>query len=195
MRSVKPHQGIWDDPYHILITTILSTRTKDEVTDKVSLRLFCKYPDPKSLANARIQDLVDILRGVGFYRQKASSIKNTARIIHEKYNGIVPSEKYELIELPGVGTKVANIVLTFGYGKDYIAVDTHVHRIFNRIGVVRTKSPEKTEKELELKLPKKYWKVVNSYGVEFGKTICKPIKPRCEICQLRKVCKYYEVHS
>lgn len=195
MDSVSPHQGIWDDPYHILITTILSTRTKDEVTDRISLKLFCKYPDPQSLAYANLQDLTNTIRGVGFYRQKASSIKNTARIIMEKYHGKVPNDKEKLLELPGVGTKVANIVLTFGYGKDYIAVDTHVHRIFNRIGIVKTKSPEKTEKELELKLPRKYWKVVNAYGVEFGKTICKPIKPKCEICQLRKVCNYYEIHS
>jgi len=195
MISVKPHVGLWDDPFHILITTILSTRTRDEITDRASLRLFCKCPDPYSLAKCNINEISQLIKGVGFYREKAKKVKETARMIVEDFNGSVPDNRDDLMRLPGVGPKVANIVLTFGFNKDYIAVDTHVHRIFNRLGVINTKDPEETEKMLMKKIPKVYWKHINSYGVEFGKNICKPIGPKCNECPLKKWCKYYENRS
>jgi len=195
MAVVKPHVGLWDDPFHILITTILSTRTKDEVTDRAALKLFCKCPDPHSLAKCSVKQISSLIEGVGFYREKARNVKETARIIVEEFKGNVPDNREDLMKLPGVGPKVANIVLTFGFNKDYIAVDTHVHRIFNRLGIVNTKNPEETEKILMKKIPRKYWKHINSYAVEFGKNICKPIGPKCQECPLKEWCRFYENSS
>ncbi len=185
---IKPHEIPFNEPWKVLISTVLSQRAKDEMTSLVSENLYSIYPDLKSLANADLEDLQLILKPIGFYREKARRIKEIAKIILEKYNGNVPDDKEELLKLPGVGTKTANIVLSLCFGKDFIAVDTHVHRISNRLGWVNTKTPEETEKELMKILDKKYWKEINSLLVEFGKKICRPVGPKCKECPLNNLC-------
>ncbi|MEM3965606.1 MAG: endonuclease III, partial [Thermoplasmata archaeon] len=150
--------------------------------------LFEKYSDLESLSNADPVDLENLLKPIGFYREKAKRIKEIARLLLEKYDGKVPSERDLLIQLPGVGQKTANIVLSVCFDKKYIAVDTHVHRISNRLGWVNTKRPEDTEKELMKILDKKYWNMINSLFVEFGKKICRPVKPKCKECPVNDLC-------
>jgi len=180
-RSKRPCKG--------LISTILSARAKDTVTLPLSRLVFKKYPDAKALANARQKDVEKIIKPIGFYRNKSKNIISTAKIVHKKYNGRVPRTKSELLELPGVGTKVAGCVLVYAFGEPAIPVDTHVHRVSNRLGWVKTKAPEKTEKILEQIIPKKYWTDVNEVLVIHGQTVCFPITPKCSSCPIRKYCK------
>jgi len=180
-------------PFQILIGTILSARSRDEVTAQISKILFKKYPTAKKLAKAKPAEVMKIIKQIGFYKNKTKNIITTAKIIDEKYKGKVPKEMHELIELPGVGRKVAGCVVVYAFQKDAIPVDTHVHRISNRLGWVKTKTPEKTEKELMKKVPKRYWQVVNDYLVSHGKNICKPITPFCSQCVIKKHCKRVEV--
>ncbi|MGC8561584.1 MAG: endonuclease III domain-containing protein [Thermoplasmata archaeon] len=194
-RMVDPHVAIWDDAFRILITGILSTRTKDEVTDRASLRLFCRFPTVEKLSRANPSVVQDLIKPVGFYKHKARDIVETSKIILRKYGGRVPDKMEELLELPGVGRKVANIVLSEGVGKYGLAVDTHVQRISMRLGLSRSNKPEKTEDILKRKIPKERWNEVNSYFVEFGKQICKPINPICDVCDLRNDCKYWREHE
>ncbi|MCL4447744.1 MAG: endonuclease III [Thermoplasmatales archaeon] len=194
-KMVDPHIAIWDDAFRILITGILSTRTKDEVTDRASLRLFCKFPAIEMLAMASPEIVRDLIKPVGFYKHKSHDIIDTSRMIMMKHNGRVPDTMEELLELPGVGRKVANIVLSEGVGKEGLAVDTHVQRISFRLGLSPSEKPEETEKILKKKFPRKRWNEVNSYFVEFGKQICKPITPSCNRCDLRQVCKYWREHE
>jgi endonuclease-3 len=178
------------NPFQILVAAILSARTKDELSEKISRKIFEKVKKPEDLLKFSEYELAKEIYPVGFYRIKAKNLLNLAKIIIEKYNGKVPEKMEELLELPGVGRKTANIVLSYAFNKPAIAVDTHVHRIFNRWGFVNTKSPEETENELRKKLPKKLWKKVNNLLVNFGKTICKPIKPLCNQCPINQVCPY-----
>lgn len=187
-KNVKPHEIPFREPWKVLISTVLSQRTKDETTAAVSSRLFHIYPDLESLANAPLDEIEKILRPIGFYREKARRIREIARILLKDYKGDVPESKDLLLKLPGVGTKTANIVLSFCFDRDYIAVDTHVHRISNRLGLVKTKTPEQTEVELMKIVDRKYWKKINKLLVEFGKSICTPKKPRCGICPLKDIC-------
>ncbi len=189
--SVEPHKHPFKEPWKVLISTILSQRTKDETTEKISKLLYDRYKTLDELKNANIDELMELIKGIGFYRAKAKNIKEVAKILIEKYNGNVPDNKEDLLLLPGVGSKTANIVLSVCFDKDYIAVDTHVHRIMNRIGIVNTKTPEETEKKLMEIIDKKYWKKINEYFVEFGKKICLPRNPKCEICPVKNYCKYY----
>lgn len=193
MENIKPHVIPFKEPWMVLISTVLSQRTKDETTAKVSKLLFSKYPNLKKIADADILELQEILKPIGFYREKAKKIKEIANILINEYNGKVPEDKDLLMKLPGVGSKTANIVLSNSFGKDYIAVDTHVHRISNRLGWVRTKTPEETEMELMKIIDKKYWKILNSILVEFGKNICKPKGQRCDICPLGQYCPSFKV--
>ena len=181
--------------FQILIGTILSARSRDEMTEKVCERLFRRFPDARRLAAARPRELVPILRVIGFYRQKARFISETARIIVREHGGRVPETLEELMRLPGVGRKVANCVLVYAFGKPAIAVDTHVHRIANRLGWVRTKSPEETERNLAEFLPKRHWLTINELLVAHGKTICRPIGPRCDECPVTNWCKRRGVKS
>ena len=180
-----------DDPFKILIGTILSARTRDEVTTTVIRTLFSRFKNPEDLSRANINDIKKLIQKIGFYNVKASRLKEVSQLIIKKYNGKVPSNLDELLTLPGVGRKTANCVLVYGFKKPAIPVDIHVHRISNRIGIVNTKNPEETENILQNKIEKKYWIRVNETFVTFGQNICLPIKPKCGVCQLTKMCKYY----
>ncbi|MEO2117028.1 MAG: DUF123 domain-containing protein [Methanocaldococcus sp.] len=181
------------DPFKVLISTIISARTKDEVTEEVSKRLFKKIKDVEDLLNIDEEKLADLIYPAGFYKVKAKNLKKLAKILKENYDGKVPDSLEELLKLPGVGRKTANLVITLAFNKDGICVDTHVHRICNRWEIVDTETPEETEFELRKKLPKKYWKVINNLLVVFGREICSP-KPKCGKCfeEIKEKCPYYE---
>jgi len=204
MNSVKPprmtalrelHEAETGGPFSILIGTILSARTKDENTTKVVKILFSKYKDAKSLANARVKDVEKIIKSIGFYHVKSKRVVEVAKIIDSKYKGKVPDNLNELVELPGVGRKTANCVLVYAFEKPAIPVDIHVHRISNRLGLVKTKNPEDTEQELMKKIPKKYWLEINDTFVMYGQNICKPISPMCDVCKIKKSCLYYKTRN
>jgi len=179
-------------PFSILIGTILSARTKDEATTKAVKALFLKYKNPKELANAKIKDIEKIIKSIGFYHVKSKRIIEVAKIIEKKYKGIVPDDLDILVQLPGVGRKTANCVLVYAFEKPAIPVDIHVHRISNRLGLVDTKNPEETEQELMKKIKKKYWIDINDTFVMYGQNICKPVSPMCNVCNIKKICKYYK---
>tara|TARA_B100000809_G_C15059624_1_gene501871 strand:- start:57 stop:707 length:651 start_codon:yes stop_codon:yes gene_type:complete len=179
-------------PFSILIGTILSARTKDEATTKAVKILFSKYKNPKQLANAKVKDVEKIIKSIGFFHVKSKRIIEVAKIINTKYKGKVPADLETLVELPGVGRKTANCVLVYAFEKPAIPVDIHVHRISNRLGLVETKNPEETEQELMKKIKKKYWIEINDTFVMYGQNICKPISPMCNVCKIKKNCKYYK---
>ena len=181
-----------EDPFYVLISTVLSARNRDEMTIKAVQKLFAKYKTPKEIANAPIGKLEPLIRQSGFYKTKARRIKEISRILLEKYKGKVPDDFDKLIALPGVGRKTAGCVLVYAFGKPAIPVDTHVHRISNRLGWVKTKTREETEQELMKIIPKKYWLDVNEVLVIHGQTVCKPIRPWCEKCNITKYCDYYK---
>jgi endonuclease-3 len=181
--------------FSILIGTILSARTKDETTTKAVKDLFSKYKTAKSLSNAKIKDVEKIIRSIGFYHVKSRRIIEVAKIINSHYKGKVPDNLEKLIELPGVGRKTANCVLVYAFDKPAIPVDIHVHRISNRLGLVNTKTPEETEQKLMEKIPKKYWIEINDTFVMYGQNICKPISPMCNVCKIRKDCRYYKTKN
>jgi len=182
-------------PFRILIATILSARTKDENTTKAADKLFKVYGTPKKLANAKVKDVEKMIKSVGFYHVKSKRIINAAKIILTKYNGKVPANMDKLVDIPGVGRKTANCVLVYAFEEPAIPVDTHVHRISNRLGLVETKTPEETEMVLRKKIPKKYWLPINNTFVMYGQNICKPISPMCDVCQIKNSCKYYKTNS
>ena len=176
------------DPFKILISTILSARTRDTNTRAATEKLFAKYNKPQLIAEADLEDLEELIRSTGFYKVKAARIKEVSKIIHEKYEGKVPEEFEELINLPGVGAKTANCVLIYAFNIDTIAVDTHVHRVSNRLRWVYTKKPEKTEEALKNLIPKKEWKRINRIFVKFGQQICLPINPKHNLCPIEDIC-------
>ena len=180
------------DAYKILISTMLSLRTKDSTTRDASMRLFEKAGSPKEMLKLSEEKIAKLIYPVGFYRVKAKNILEVSKIIIEDYNGKVPDEIDELLKLKGVGRKVANLVVTEAFDKDGICVDTHVHRISNRFGYVSTKKPEQTEFALREKLPKEYWRVYNDTLVIYGQNICKPINPMCDKCSVSKYCDYFK---
>jgi len=182
-------------PFSILIGTILSARTKDESTARVSKELFKKYKTAKQLANAKIKDIEKIIKSIGFYHVKARRIIEVSKIIDSQYKGKVPDNLEKLVELPGVGRKTANCVLVYAYEKPAIPVDIHVHRISNRLGLVQTKNPEETEFELMKKIPKKFWLDINDTFVMYGQNICKPISPMCNVCKIKNSCNYYKTKN
>lgn len=180
------------DPFKILIATILSARSRDENTKKVVKMLFSKFRDIEEFSKADLAVMRRLIHSIGFYNVKALRIKQVARILSDKYNGSVPSNLQDLLSLPGVGRKTANCVLVYGFKKPAIPVDVHVHRVSNRLGIVKTKKPEETELKLYDIFDKKYWTQVNDTFVVYGQNICLPIKPRCSFCKLRKDCKFYK---
>jgi endonuclease III len=177
------------DPFRVLVSTVLSSRTKDAVTREASRRLFDKAPTPSKLVKLSPGEIEKLIYPVGFFHTKAKRLPELARILIEKYKGKVPDALEELLELPGVGRKTANLVLTVGFGKPGICVDTHVHRISNRLGYVKTKNPEETEFALREKLPLKWWIVYNDFLVTLGQNICFPRNPDCPGCPLNKLCE------
>jgi len=179
------------DPFKVLIGTILSARTRDETTTKVVNNLFRKFKNAKEMADANIGEIRSIIHSIGFYKIKAERVKEVSQIIVKSFNGEVPDNIQKLLKLPGVGRKTANCVLVYGFNKPAIPVDIHVHRISNRIGLVSTETPEETEMELRRILERKYWTKVNNTFVMYGQNICLPIKPKCKLCKLKRVCKFY----
>ena len=182
-------------PFSILIGTILSARTKDEATAKAVKALFSKYKNPKELAEAKIKDVEKIIKSIGFFHVKSKRIIEVANIIHTKHKDKVPDDLDILVQLPGVGRKTANCVLVYAFEKPAIPVDIHVHRISNRLGLVDTKNPEETEQELMKKIKKKYWIDINDTFVMYGQNICKPISPMCDVCKIKKSCKFYKTKN
>ncbi len=178
-------------PFKVLISTLLSQRTRDENTAKASAKLFSKFPSLQKLSKAKIPEIEKLIKASGFYKVKAKRIKKISGILCKDFKGKVPGRIEELLKLPGVGRKTANCVLVYAFKKEAIPVDTHVHRISNRIGLVKTKTPEKTEKELEKIVPRKYWLELNELFVKYGQRICLPRKPKCETCRVKKFCRYY----
>jgi len=173
------------DPYKVLISTLLSLRTKDEVTAQASYRLFEKADTPEKMVRLSEEAIQKLIFPVGFYKTKAKTIIETSRILIDKYGSRVPDSLDNLLNFKGVGRKTANLVLALGYGQDTICVDTHVHRISNRWGAVSTRTPEETEFSLMEKLPKEYWSEINDLLVAFGQTICRPVGPKCGECRVK----------
>ncbi len=180
------------DPFKILIGTILSHRTRDENTTRAVENLFAKYKDVEGLANAPESDVRERIRPAGFYNVKARNVIRVARQLIDEFGGVVPRRMEDLLRLHSVGRKTANCVLVYGFNEPAIPVDTHVHRISNRLALVETKTPEQTEMELIKRVPKPYWLELNDLFVRFGQTTCKPIGPRCEVCSLTGICEYYK---
>ncbi|MFA5049835.1 MAG: endonuclease III [Candidatus Micrarchaeia archaeon] len=177
------------NPFKMLISTILSSRTRDENTIIATRKLFSRINNAEELSKLDIKTIEKLIYGVGFYKTKAKNIKKTSEILINKFNKNVPSNLDDLLKLKGVGRKTANIVLSRCFGKDALGVDTHVHKISNRIGWVKTKKPEETEKKLIKIVPKKFIRKFNLVLVSYGQTICTPKNPKCEICKIRKFCR------
>ncbi|OHC03120.1 MAG: endonuclease III [Planctomycetes bacterium RIFCSPHIGHO2_12_39_6] len=177
------------DPFKVLISCLLSLRTKDNVTSAASERLFRLADTPDAMLKLETLDIQGAIYPVGFYRTKSARIKEICRALIEEYGRNVPDDIDTLLKLPGVGRKTANLVVTLGYGKPGICVDTHVHRITNRWGYVRTKTPIETEFALRKILPKKYWLIINDVLVTYGQNICTPVLPKCSICKVYWYCK------
>lgn len=176
------------DPYLVLIACILSLRTNDRTTYPATLRMLELGKTPEDFANCDVEKLSNAIYPVGFYANKARQIIELSKVLVEKYNSQVPDEIEELIKFNGVGRKTANLVLSEGFNKPAICVDVHVHRIFNRLGLINTKTPEETEFTLRETLPQKYWIDINSLLVTHGQNVCKPIKPMCQECPISDFC-------
>ncbi len=176
------------DPFKILISCLLSLRTQDKNTEIVSKNLFDVADTPGKILRLPTVKLEKLIFSSGHYRKKTQTLKHVSKVLIEKFNSKVPDTKEELLSIKGVGPKTANIVLSFAFQKPVLPIDTHCHRIPNRLGWVKTKKPEKTEIELEKILPKKYWLEFNALFVLFGKTICQPISPWCSKCPVEKYC-------
>ena len=176
------------DPYAILISTLLSLRTKDEVTAVAAEKLLRLAATPAEMLKIPEEKIARTIYPVGFYRNKAKTVLAVSRDLIERFGSKVPDNIDDLLSIKGVGRKTANLVVTLGYGKEGICVDTHVHRISNRLGYVRTKTPDETEMALRAKLPRKYWIDINTLMVFFGRTTCKPVSPLCSVCPLAGYC-------
>lgn len=179
------------DPFKILIGTILSHRTKDENTTRATENLFSRYTTPSEIAGADPKAIRRLIRPSGFYNMKTKNVIRASQQLVSEFGGKVPDNEEDLLKIHSVGRKTANCVLVYAFNKPAIPVDTHVHRISNRLGLVDTKKPEETEAGLVQTVPKRYWLEVNDLFVRFGQTTCKPIGPKCSGCTLAPSCKYY----
>lgn len=177
-----------ESPYKVLISCIISLRTKDDVTAMASARLFARAGTPAEMTLLSAADIAELIYPAGFYRNKSGQILEISARLVAEYGGRVPDEIDELLKFKGVGRKTANLVVTLGYGKAGICVDTHVHRICNRWGYVETKTPDETETALRKKLPEEYWIEINDLLVAFGQNHCHPVSPRCSSCRLKDYC-------
>jgi endonuclease-3 len=191
--------GSWnarrEPPFRHLVGTILSARSRDAMTDRVAAELFRRWPTPRALAGADRRAVERVLHDIGFYRAKARYVTGTARMLLERFGGRVPDTIDALMEFPGVGRKVANCVLVYAFGQEAIPVDTHVHRISNRLGWVRTRAPEETERALERLVPRRLWPILNEVLVAHGKAVCRPIGPKCGACPVSRWCEKRGVAS
>jgi len=176
------------DPFRILIACVLSLRTKDQTTAEASRRLFALAENPAAMLRLPLPRIARTIYPVGFYRTKAKHIQAICRRLLTEFEGRVPDSIEALVTLPGVGRKTANLVVTVGYGKPGICVDTHVHRITNRWGYVSTKTPEQTEETLRRKLPPRYWITFNDLLVPYGQNLCQPVSPFCSRCKIERYC-------
>ena len=179
-----------NDPFMVLVGTILSARTKDACTAAACGRLFGKLTSPEGLEKISHKELEKTIYPVGFFRTKTTHLKELPKVLKEKFNGIIPDTVEELCELPGVGRKTANLVVSLGFNKPAICVDVHVHRICNRLGLLETKTPYDTEMKLREILPRRYWITWNSYLVSFGQTRCAPRNPNCDRCPIKSYCDF-----
>ena len=184
-----------NDAFKVLITTILSARTNDITTAKVVNKLFKKVGTIKDLEKLSVKQIEKLIYPVGFYKNKAKHLKKLPIVLKKEFNNKIPETIDELIKLPGVGRKTANLVRVIAFKKPGICVDTHVHKIMNRIGYVKTKNPLQTEMALRKKLPKKYWLKINSILVAFGQNLCRPVNPKCNICPIYDYCNRVGVKS
>lgn len=176
------------NPYLVLIACILSLRTNDKTTYPATLRMLDLAKTPEQMMGVNVEDLSNAIYPVGFYKNKAEQIIELSKEIVEKHSGVVPNSIDELCKFKGVGRKTANLVMTLGFGEPAICVDVHVHRIFNRLGYIKTKTPEETEFSLREKLPIEHWIPINTLLVTHGQNVCKPIKPMCEVCPISQYC-------
>ncbi len=180
------------NPFLVLVSCLLSLRTRDETTGRISRRLFAAADTPEKIAKMPLKRLENIIRPVNYYKTKAKRIREISRKLIKDHGSKVPRDFDELMRLKGVGRKTANIVMVYGFGeKNYIPVDTHVHRIPNRLGWIETKTPEKTEEALKKLLQRRYWHDFNDLFVQFGQNICLPRNPRCDRCPVTRYCRYY----
>lgn len=176
------------DPYRVLISTLLSLRTKDEVTLQASRNLFAIADTPKAMTALDEETIAKAIYPAGFYKTKARNILEISRILETEYGGTVPASAKKLMELPGVGIKTANLTLNLGFGIEAICVDCHVHQIANRLGWVSTKTPEQTEKALQPIMPKRFWIPLNELLVRYGQEVCTSVSPKCSLCSERETC-------
>jgi len=176
------------DPFKVLVATILSARTLDETTTAASLRLFERAKNSRELSGLTEKEIEKLIFPVGFYRTKAKHLKRLPAVLEKEFGGEIPQDVDELTKLPGVGRKTANLVVAVAFKKPAVCVDIHVHRIFNRLGYVKTKTPLETEMELRRTLPKKFWTTFNSYFVSFGQNTCRPVNPKCGSCPISRYC-------
>ncbi|MBS3075766.1 endonuclease III [Candidatus Pacearchaeota archaeon] len=176
------------DAFKILISCLLSLRTQDNTTERISIELFKIADTPEKILKLPLKKLEKIIFSSGHYHKKALTLKHVSKEIIKRFNNKVPDTKEELLSIKGIGPKTANIVLNFAFNQPVLPIDTHCHRIPNRLGWIKTKTPEKTEKELEKILPKQYWFEFNGIFVLFGKTICQPISPWCSKCPINDFC-------
>jgi endonuclease III len=183
------------EPFKILISCLLSLRAKDETTEKISEELFKIADTPEAILKMNTEKLERIIFSTGHYHKKAQVLKSVSKELLEGFGGKVPDSKEELLSIKGIGPKTANIVLSFAFGKEVLPIDIHCHRLPNRMGWLKTKNPEETEKVLEQILPRKYWKEFNGIFVLFGKTICTPVSPFCSCCPVSKYCEKVGVES
>jgi endonuclease-3 len=177
------------DPFKVLVSTMLSARTQDATTDAASRRLLARARSPRSLRRLTVGEIENLIYPVSFYRHKARHVKETCRLLDVRFGGRVPATMEELLTLPGVGRKTANLVMIVAHqSPDNICVDTHVHRIANRLGWVRTRTPEETEQALYRAIERRWWSRINLYLVTWGQRVCRPIGPKCSVCAIRTLC-------
>lgn len=183
-----------EDPFQVLIATLLSARTQDATTHAASTRLFRKAPTAAALARLPVREIERLIHPVSFYRNKARQVKATAGILVARYGGVVPDNLDELVTLPGVGRKTATLVMILAFrSRRHVCVDTHVHRISNRLGWVRTETPEQTEQAIYERIPARWWPLINLYLVTWGQNVCRPVYPRCGECAIATRCPRHGV--
>lgn len=185
----------YGNTFQLLVSTILAAQSTDKQVNKITKSLFLKYPDAKSFIQMDLDELESRIKSVGLYKNKAKNILASANIITKKYNGIVPRNRDELVKLPGVGRKTANVVLSVGFQYDAIAVDTHVFRVSNRIGLAKASNVEKTEQQLMKNIPKNKWSAAHHWLIWHGRKICKARIPKCNVCPISKYCLFIKTKT